>query len=296
MSIATLGPATRRRPLGIAISSSLPPQPASTPRPSPPLTPPRSSPVSQNRTEQLEKYQSGLPDSPQSISAAIDLSDMKQKIIALYTAPSPRPHTGRLILKTGSLEVSNALIDSLPERIHPRYHYTDDGKLIVFQPPGRAHESFQSYFNRYWYFPAIPAVKDAPSALCFDIQSLGSEARSLKLPGNDKRAWRSPDCGFKILYRDGKNTTASLLMVEVGVSELYSELVKDAKDWLQGSKKIHAVLLVKLVVPRGADSTSDVRLWKGFCQLWHCHWEGEAITFISEEPVVSETRRSCYQN
>ena len=79
--------------------------------------------------------------------------------------------------------------------------------------------------------------------------------------------------------------------MEVGVSESYAELKRDAWDWLWGSDDlVKLVILLKLTKPssQSQDDTPPHTGWSAFLELWERSVPGTSTPFSPPDTYITE--------
>lgn len=91
----------------------------------------------------------------------------------------------------------------------------------------------------------------------------------------DSTPWmkvKVPDLSLEVTI-DGVKESESpypTIVVEVGYSQSYENLLGDIEAWLLGSLgHIKCGILVKLEKPASDGNFGDIARWKGFVEVWH---------------------------
>ena len=122
---------------------------------------------------------------------------------------------------------------------YPRYsYYSPTSTLIIQCMPSPIHESITSIFTR-----GFNAMQESlPNKLSSRINTTANEDFN-GFEGNYTGSTKTPDLAVQFENDDGNPEIKFVL--EVGFSETYEDLVRDAKLWLEGQHEVSIVVLVK---------------------------------------------------
>ncbi|KAI9765673.1 MAG: hypothetical protein M1840_007231 [Geoglossum simile] len=121
----------------------------------------------------------------------------------------------------------------------PRYSYNSFTSTLIIQfIPSPVHESITSIFTR--------GINAAQESLPYPLQARIAAVANQDFDcfggqyfGSDK----TPDLG--VLFENAAGDREIKLVLEIGLSETYEELVQDAMMWLEGTHEVSTVVLVK---------------------------------------------------
>ena len=150
---------------------------------------------------------------------------------------------------------------TFPNR-HPFCSYNSiTSELVVHLIPNAIHQTLPSLFLQQLYgsFDGIGHIRKKVSvstALHFNGFS-GKYAGSIKIPD------------LAVAFSDLKGDDLLKLVVKVGFSESYEDLIEDAKLWLEGLNTVNVVVLAKFLEdPSYEDPLSSLSKEKQ-CQFYH---------------------------
>ncbi|PUU77483.1 hypothetical protein B9Z19DRAFT_891396, partial [Tuber borchii] len=122
----------------------------------------------------------------------------------------------------------------------PNYSY-DTSRSLLFTEymAGPLHEKLVSMIHKGLNI----AESQLPSSIRTKIQVVRNQ-KFIVHNGVHKGSEKVPDLAFQVTNNKGKMEVKFVL--EVGVAETYEKLIEDARLWLEGTKTVSLVMLVKL--------------------------------------------------
>jgi hypothetical protein len=127
------------------------------------------------------------------------------------------------------------------------------------------HESFRRYFSAFLYSEILAWLNE----ILPGFSAIPSGSPRIPL---DPDFSKEPDEGLYIWRSEGHYGIYPNMIIEVGYSETWNDLEKDASEWLWGSEgEVRCVLLVNLMPPAGvspdSDDFRDETKWEGYLEI-----------------------------
>jgi hypothetical protein len=151
-------------------------------------------------------------------------------------------------------------------RVRYEYDYFEE-KMVVFSPPCAVHET-----------GSMILYNDISTAVEYTLQSSGKiglrpcagTSYTLMDENGNNMMMKSADQSFKLRgLRKKEYNRYPCFVIEVGYSETFADLKRDASHWLWGSHgQVLSVLIVKFAKPTLADEFGDIQKWRAFMELY----------------------------
>ncbi|KZP20152.1 hypothetical protein FIBSPDRAFT_543563 [Athelia psychrophila] len=155
---------------------------------------------------------------------------------------------------------SDPLLDEI------RYHWDEPSQTITVLPlPSPGHASVSHFIDNI--FPELVAFISKHTSGESKLVKAGISAHELVFP-DGKAGEKGFDIGLEL---DNPPAAYPPIVFEVGASESYLDLKRDAWDWLWGScHQVQVVILVKLHKPaKGSEGELEISNWgPAYVEVW----------------------------
>ncbi|MCJ1285564.1 hypothetical protein MMC26_004905 [Xylographa opegraphella] len=152
----------------------------------------------------------------------------------------PLRNVERLHVSMIEFQKLNEILDDDGNDFSPSLSYNSQNSTAVIQwMPSPVHDNFAASLIE----SGFAARQNLRSEIAAHLVVVGSQ-RVGAFRGIYENSTEEPDVLFK--YRRQDRKTSYTAVVEIGVSESYEELVDDAKLWIEGTREIITVILIKV--------------------------------------------------
>lgn len=161
------------------------------------------------------------------------------------------------------------VMESLPERRFRCHLDIPRNKIIVRGPATHVHEAPNVFFHNLQ-----PLLQEWMGELGYtgNLKFLGAPACNIWRNGKQIGHGKAADICFGIAPAD-KNKKESLypeIIIEVGYTETWAELLEDARTWiLDTGGCVQCVILVKYTKPANDKDFNKVEKWQGQIAVYH---------------------------